>query len=51
VIRKPHTAKQGQYLAFIYYYTKIHRCPPAEYAAVFPGVAAISASDGSDAGE
>lgn len=25
-----YTAKQGQYLAFIYYYTKIHRRPPAE---------------------
>lgn len=24
------TAKQGQYLAFIYYYTKIHGTPPAE---------------------
>jgi Mn-dependent DtxR family transcriptional regulator len=24
------TPKQGQYLAFIYYYTKIHRIPPAE---------------------
>lgn len=24
------TAKQGQYLAFIHYYTKIHRAPPAE---------------------
>lgn len=24
------TAKQGQYLTFIYYYTKIHRTPPAE---------------------
>src|SRR5579871_5770424 len=24
------TAKQGQYLAFIDNYTKIHRCPPAE---------------------
>ena len=24
------TAKQGQYLAFIHNYTKIHRCPPAE---------------------
>ena len=22
--------RQGQYLAFIYYYTKIHRIPPAE---------------------
>lgn len=26
----PYTAKQGQYLAFIYYYTKIHGQPPAE---------------------
>jgi DNA-binding MarR family transcriptional regulator len=24
------TEKQGQFLAFIYYYTKIHRQPPAE---------------------
>jgi hypothetical protein len=24
------TAKQGQYLAFIHYYTKINHCPPAE---------------------
>lgn len=24
------TRKQGQYLAFIYYYTKINGCPPAE---------------------
>lgn len=24
------TEKQGQYLAFIFYYTKIHRRPPAE---------------------
>ena len=28
--KKPYTAKQGQYLAFIFYYTKIHRCAPAE---------------------
>jgi Mn-dependent DtxR family transcriptional regulator len=27
---KPFTAKQGQYLAFIYYYTKIRGTPPAE---------------------
>lgn len=27
---KSFTAKQGQYLAYIYYYTKIHRRPPAE---------------------
>ncbi|MCC7539088.1 MAG: hypothetical protein IT379_22895 [Deltaproteobacteria bacterium] len=26
----PWTALQGQYLAFIYAYAKIHRCPPAE---------------------
>ena len=25
------TAKQGQYLAFIHYYTKVHRQPPAEF--------------------
>jgi repressor LexA len=28
--RRPFTAKQGQYLAFIYYYAKIHGTPPAE---------------------
>ena len=27
---KPFTVKQGQYLAFIYYYSKIHGTPPAE---------------------
>lgn len=27
---KPYSDKQGQYLAFIYYYGKIHGCPPAE---------------------
>lgn len=26
----PYTAKQGQYLAFIYYYTKLNGYPPAE---------------------
>jgi hypothetical protein len=30
-MKKPFTAKQGQYLAFIfYYYTKIHAIAPAE---------------------
>lgn len=24
------TLKQGQYLAFIHYYTRVHRSPPAE---------------------
>lgn len=27
---KPFTHKQGQYLAFIYYYSKVHGQPPAE---------------------
>ena len=27
---KPYTHKQGQYLAFIYWYTKLNRRPPAE---------------------
>jgi repressor LexA len=27
---KPYTAKQGQYLAFIGCYTKIHGCAPSE---------------------
>ena len=27
---KSYTVKQGQYLAFIYYYSKIHGRPPAE---------------------
>ena len=36
-----YTEKQGQYLAFIYYYTKIHGCSPSEaemqrYFAVTP---------------
>ena len=28
--KKTYTAKQGQYLAFIFYYTKIHNVAPAE---------------------
>ena len=28
--KPPYTHRQGQLLAFIYYYTKIHKCPPAE---------------------
>lgn len=27
---KIYTHKQGQYLAFIFYYTKINGCPPAQ---------------------
>jgi Mn-dependent DtxR family transcriptional regulator len=29
-MKKPYTPKQGQYLAFIYYYGKIHGCAPSE---------------------
>jgi len=28
--KKPYTQKQGQYLAFIFYYTKINGVPPAQ---------------------
>jgi len=30
VTKKPYTDKQGQYLAFIYYYTKLNGRAPAE---------------------
>jgi len=29
-MKKTFTDKQGQYLAFIYYYNKIHGCSPSE---------------------
>jgi DNA-binding MarR family transcriptional regulator len=29
-VEPTYTNTQGQYLAFIYYYTKVHRVPPAE---------------------
>jgi len=29
-MKRPYTDKQGQYLAFIYYYGKIHGCAPSE---------------------
>jgi repressor LexA len=29
-MKKTYTDKQGQYLAFIYYYSKIHGCAPSE---------------------
>ncbi len=29
-VKPSYTETQGQYLAFIYYYTKIHGVPPAE---------------------
>jgi len=38
------TPRQGQFLAFIYYYTKIHKCPPAEAdIAVYFGISPPSA--------
>jgi hypothetical protein len=30
VTKKPYNAKQGQYLAFIFFYTKMHGRAPAE---------------------
>jgi repressor LexA len=30
IMKKAFTDKQGQYLAFIYYYSKIHGTPPSE---------------------
>ena len=30
VTKKPYSAKQGQYLAFIFYYTKVHGVAPSE---------------------
>jgi DNA-binding MarR family transcriptional regulator len=29
-MKKSYTDKQGQYLAYLYYYTKIHGYPPSE---------------------
>jgi repressor LexA len=29
-MKPTHTPRQGQVLAFIYYYTKLNGCPPAE---------------------
>lgn len=29
-IKPSFTAKQGEYLAFIHHYTKVHKCPPSE---------------------
>jgi repressor LexA len=29
-VKPPYTQKQGQYLAFIHYYRKIHGCAPSE---------------------
>ena len=29
-MKRPYTPKQGQYLAFIHYYTRLHGYPPSE---------------------
>jgi len=29
-MRKPFTEKRGQYLAFVHWYSRMHRCAPAE---------------------
>jgi hypothetical protein len=44
---KNFTPKQGQYLAFIHLYTRLHRRPPAEtdIAAILPRQPAFSSSD------
>ena len=49
-MKKTYTDKQGQYLAFIYYYSKIHGCSPseAEMQQYFLSLAASCTSDGVD---
>jgi hypothetical protein len=44
-----YTNKQGQYLAFIYYYMKINGSIGSGYAKVFPGDRAFSPPDGRNA--
>ena len=48
---RPFTARQGHYLAFIYYYTKIHGTPPADgrFSAVLSRDAACRTPDDQDA--
>ena len=43
-----YTPLQGQYLAFIYYYTKIHGCAPAEVD--MQSLTAVDPSNGFDFG-
>ena len=49
-MKKRYTHKQGQYLAFIYYYTRIHGRAPAEaeMQRIFPRLSAFRASDDRD---
>jgi hypothetical protein len=43
--------KQGQYLAFIHMYTRLHRRPPAETdMQEYPRQPALGSPDGADAG-
>jgi hypothetical protein len=49
-MKKTYTHQQGQYLAFIHYYSKIHGCTPseAEMQQYFLSLAANRTSDGLD---
>jgi hypothetical protein len=50
--RNRYTPRQGQYLAFIYYYTKIHGPPCGNrYAKVFQGLSTFCTPDGTHTGE
>jgi hypothetical protein len=48
---KTFTAKQGQYLAYIHLYTRLHRRPPAEtdMQEILPRQPTIGSPDGADA--
>jgi hypothetical protein len=46
-VEPAYTPTQGQYLAFIYYYTKLNGVPPA----IFQSVAAFGSPDDPDPGE
>jgi hypothetical protein len=52
-VEPAYTETQGQYMAFIYYYTKIHGVPPAEadMQRFFQRVAALRPQHGGDPGE
>jgi len=51
-IRNRYTPRQGQYLAFIYSYTKIHGPPCGNrYAEAFQGLSTFCTPDGTHTGE
>ena len=45
-MKNTYTDKQGQYLAFIHYYSKIHGCSPSEAEAILSSLSPRSTSDG-----